>query len=142
MRTKINCRAQDPIENLDDLLISVQTDDVLHGFYHSVLPFFSSRTQPSEQLIELKFNELLLNILNNTENGELVSYMHEVASQKTGVLEHVMEANFPYRLELSEFATLCNRSLSSFKRDFENSWRVFHSLFNVIAGLIRAAFSV
>jgi AraC-like DNA-binding protein len=112
-----------PHRNLEDLVIPVRTDEVLQGFYHSVLPFFSSRTQPSEQLIELKFNELLLNILNNDENGELISYMHEVASQKTGVLEHVMEANYPYRLELSEFASLCNRSLSTFKRDFENIYK-------------------
>lgn len=108
-----------PHRKLDDLVIPVQTDELLQGFYNSVLPFFSSRIQPPEQLIELKFNELLLNILNNAENPELISYMHEVASRKTGVLEHVMEANFPYRLELSDFAKLCNRSLSSFKRDFE-----------------------
>lgn len=33
-----------------------------------------------------------------------------------------MEANFYYNLELEDFAKLCNRSLSSFMRDFKNSF--------------------
>jgi transcriptional regulator GlxA family with amidase domain len=34
-----------------------------------------------------------------------------------------MEANFPYNLELEDFAKLCNRSLSSFMRDFKSKYR-------------------
>ena len=82
-----------------------------------------SKTPPSEKLIELKFNELLLHIVNNPENTELIAYMHLVASHKTGTLEKVMEANYPYNLTLAEYATLCNRSLSSFKRDFEATYK-------------------
>lgn len=107
----------------DDLVLPVETDDVLHKFYESVLPYFTSKTPPSEKLIELKFNELLLHIVNNPENAELIAYMHLVASHKTGVLEKVMEANYPYNLTLAEYATLCNRSLSSFKRDFEATYK-------------------
>jgi len=112
-----------PLTNSEDLVIPIKKDDVLTAFYDSVLPYFSSPSKPSEKLIELKFNELLLHILNNPENKELICYMHEVASQKTNVMEQVMETNFSYNLELEDFANLCNRSLSSFKRDFENSYK-------------------
>jgi len=107
----------------EDLVLPVETDDVLHKFYESVLPYFTSRMPPSEKLIELKFNELLLHIVNNPGNEELISYMHSVATNKTGRLENVMEANYPYNLTLTQYATLCNRSLSSFKRDFEAAYK-------------------
>jgi len=103
----------------DDLVIPVQTDDVLHKFYESILPYFTSPTVPSEKLIELKFNELLLHIVNNPANADLISYMYGVANQKEATLEHVMESNFSFKLQLNDYARLCNRSLSSFKRDFE-----------------------
>jgi transcriptional regulator GlxA family with amidase domain len=35
-----------------------------------------------------------------------------------------MEANFCYNLSLDEFARLCHRSLSSFKRDFKKHFNV------------------
>lgn len=112
-----------PHTKSEDLVLPIKIDDVLRGFYESVLPYFTSTSKPSETLIELKFNELLLHILNNPENAELISYMYEVASRKAGVLEQVMEANFPYNLELNDYATLSNRSLSTFKRDFENIYK-------------------
>jgi AraC family transcriptional regulator, exoenzyme S synthesis regulatory protein ExsA len=105
-----------PHTKIDDLVLPVKTDEMLHRFYDSVLPYFSSKTQPSDKLIELKFNELLLHIVNNPDNAELISYMYSIASNKTGTLEQVMEANFPYNLKLKNYANLCNRSLSTFKR--------------------------
>ncbi|HEX8277871.1 MAG TPA: AraC family transcriptional regulator [Segetibacter sp.] len=37
---------------------------------------------------------------------------------KADHLQEVMEENYHYNLSLPDFAKLCNRSLSSFKRDF------------------------
>ena len=34
-----------------------------------------------------------------------------------------MEANFRYNLSLEDYAKLCHRSLSSFKRDFQNHFQ-------------------
>ena len=34
-----------------------------------------------------------------------------------------MEANFRFNLSLEEYANMCHRSLSSFKRDFQTSFR-------------------
>lgn len=111
-----------PHTKTEDLVIPIKSDELLRAFYDSVLPYFTSAASPPEKLIELKFNELLLHIVNNPENAELISYMYEVTSHKTGKLEQVMEANFAYHLDLNAYARLCNRSLSSFKRDFETSY--------------------
>jgi AraC-like DNA-binding protein len=112
-----------PQRKADDLVIRIKTDDMLHKFYESVLPYFSSQVDPSEKLIELKFTELLLHIVSNPENAELISYLHSVASNKSSTLEQVMESNFSFNLQLGDFARLCNRSLSSFKRDFESIYK-------------------
>jgi AraC family transcriptional regulator, exoenzyme S synthesis regulatory protein ExsA len=108
---------------VDDLVLPVKTDDVMHKFCESVLPYFTSQTPPPEQLIELKFNELLIHIVNNPENAELVAYMHSVVAGKNVSLEHIMESNFAFNLKLEEYARLCNRSLSAFKRDFEVTYK-------------------
>jgi AraC family transcriptional regulator, exoenzyme S synthesis regulatory protein ExsA len=112
-----------PQTKTDDLVIRVHTDEVLHKFYESVLPYFASQHTPSEKLIELKFTELLLHIVSNPQNTELISYLYSVAANKTSTLEHVMETNFAFHLQLNDYARLCNRSLSSFKRDFETIFK-------------------
>jgi pimeloyl-ACP methyl ester carboxylesterase/AraC-like DNA-binding protein len=44
-------------------------------------------------------------------------------SSKTGIdLETIMSENFLYNLKIEEFAKLCGRSLSAFKRDFKNTF--------------------
>lgn len=102
----------------DNYVIPVSTDELLTSFYESVLPYFATSETPPGKLIELKFNELLLHIATNPDNQELISHMYSIALDKIANLESVMEANFPYNLSLDDYARLCNRSLSAFKRDF------------------------
>ena len=53
--------------------------------------------------------------------SEFQSKMHKAV--KTGTdLETVMSENFLYNLKVDEFAKLCGRSLSAFKRDFKNTF--------------------
>jgi AraC-like DNA-binding protein len=100
-----------------ELVVPVKTDAVMVTFYNSVLPYFEMDSAPPEPLLELKFRELLLNIMINPANVGVVNYMHTLAASSI-TLQEVMECNFCYNLRLEEFAVLCNRSLSSFKRDF------------------------
>jgi len=108
----------------DELVIPVDVDDMLLGFYQSIAPYFTGCQTPSEPLIEIKFTELLLHIVNNPKNASLTDYMHAIAQHKTGVLQKVMESNFNYNLELRDYANLCNRSVSSFKRDFIDYYKM------------------
>jgi AraC family transcriptional regulator, exoenzyme S synthesis regulatory protein ExsA len=121
-RNKHQIPDEKPQQRTEDLVLPVKTDDVIHKFCESVLPYFTSEIPPSEELIELKFNELLIHIVNNPDNAELISYMHSVVTGDVS-LEHVMEANFSFNLSLDEYARLCNRSLSTFKRDFQSAYK-------------------
>jgi transcriptional regulator GlxA family with amidase domain len=83
-----------------------------------MLHYFYSEKKPPEDLLELKFRELLLNIITNPANAEMNAYLQTLLLPESDNLQPVMEANSCYNLGLEVYAKLCNRSLSSFKRDF------------------------
>ena len=101
-----------------DLVLAVETNAVLTAFYDSVVSYFLAGTQPPEDLVELKFRELLLNIISNPANKGLKAYFYKLSISNTDDLRDVMERNCLFDLQLHEYARLCHRSLSSFKRDF------------------------
>ncbi len=103
----------------DDLVIPMDADEVMNAFYQSVLSYFTSETNPNENLIELKFKELLMNIVTNPSNHQLIAYMQSLMGPGASDIRRVMEMNYAYNLQLEEYAQLCNRSLSTFKRDFK-----------------------
>ncbi|MFC0772624.1 helix-turn-helix domain-containing protein [Terrimonas alba] len=100
-------------------VLPVHTTEVMEAFYQSVLAYFSLTTQPPENLVELKFRELLLHIITNKENRELTAYFYRLAMTGMDDLQEIMETNCLYNLQLQEYARLCHRSLSTFKRDFQ-----------------------
>jgi AraC-like DNA-binding protein len=109
----------DPAMVSKDLLLNVETNDVLVAFFNSVLSYFYTGQQPPEELLELKFKELLLNIITNQANKELIAYLHRIYLSTIDDLQDIMERNYLYNLSPGEFARLCHRSLSKFKRDFD-----------------------
>src|SRR5258708_7006841 len=60
----------------DDLVIPIELNDAMTTFYESMFPYFNSNTPIPEQLLELKFRELLYIIISNPVNIELTSYLH------------------------------------------------------------------
>jgi AraC family transcriptional regulator, exoenzyme S synthesis regulatory protein ExsA len=101
-----------------DLLLNIETNEVLTAFFDSVLSYFYTEKQPPEELLELKFKELLLNIITDPANKELTAYLHYVFLSGIDDLRDIMERNYLFNLSLDEYARLCHRSLSKFKRDF------------------------
>lgn len=98
--------------------IPVRSDVGLGGFFDSMRSYFSGTEKPTAPLLRLKLRELVLSILMSKSNPALSSYLRSLADSEGSPLESIMEANFRYRLSLDQFARLCHRSLSSFKRDF------------------------
>ncbi|HTE31967.1 MAG TPA: AraC family transcriptional regulator [Chryseolinea sp.] len=106
-----------------DTLIPLETDEVLEVYFHSLLTYFRQEVPPSEMLLKLKFEELVVTILSNNIHRPLRSFFSAICrSQKPSVRE-IMEANFFSNLSLEEFARLCARSLSAFKEEFKNTFQ-------------------
>jgi AraC-like DNA-binding protein len=114
---KLN-RLASPLSLSNDRLLMIHSSPVMLAFYQSILSYFSTDTRPPENLLELKFKELLLNIITNDKNNELTDYLYRLAQTDCDDLQWIMENNCFYNMQLDEYARLCYRSLSSYKRDF------------------------
>jgi AraC family transcriptional regulator, exoenzyme S synthesis regulatory protein ExsA len=123
-----------------DRLLPVFHTPVMSAFYDSILSYFSSGTRPTEDLLELKFRELLLNVVCNEKNSELTHYLFKLAERSYDELEYIMENNCYYNMQLHEYARLCHRSLSSFKRDFFDHFGVSPGRWLLEKRLKRAAY--
>lgn len=112
---RVNALPVPPVETL----ISIKINDATRAFFYSVLPYFSQQYPPTANLLELKFKELLFNILANPDNAALLAYVNYLSNFQKPPLNAIMEANFLFNLSIAEFARIAQRSISSFKRDFE-----------------------
>ena len=111
--TLLNCE-QDPDEFSAAV---VQTSEYLEGYYHSMLTYFRGIDRPPDQILVLKLKELLLNLINS--DPLLAAYFKNLSLSDKPSLQQVMEKNFCFKLRIEDYAELCHRSLSAFKRDFQ-----------------------
>jgi AraC family transcriptional regulator, exoenzyme S synthesis regulatory protein ExsA len=97
---------------------------LLKGFYQSVFPYFEEKNHEQlKPLLKLKFSELLFNLATKKENRELIRFISGLPFSSKIDIEKVMEENFHLNLSLAEFAIICGRSVSTFKRDFFKKFR-------------------
>jgi AraC family transcriptional regulator, exoenzyme S synthesis regulatory protein ExsA len=101
----------------------VENDLALSAFFQSMRTYFSGNEKPSEPLVRLKMKELIVGILMSGRNPALAAYFRQLGHSTLPSVVETMEANFRFNLSLEEYARLCHRSLSSFKRDFQASFQ-------------------
>jgi AraC family transcriptional regulator, exoenzyme S synthesis regulatory protein ExsA len=102
----------------------VENDTALSAFFASMRTYFVGKEKPSEPLLLLKLKELVLSILTSGRNPALAAYFRSLADSDAPSIAEIMEANFRFNLSLEEYARLCHRSLSSFKRGFQASFQI------------------
>lgn len=110
-----------PIQANVDPIISasrVENDVALEAFFQSVRTYFAGTEKPSEAVLRLKVKELIVSILTSGRNPALAAYFWKLSESDAPPVSEIMEANFRFNLSLEEYARLCHRSLSSFKREF------------------------
>ena len=95
----------------------VSTSNYLEGYFHSMLTYFRGINRPPDQILVLKIKELLINVINS--DPLLASYFMSLTETNRPSLKQIMEKNFCFNLRLEDYAELAHRSLSSFKRDFQ-----------------------
>ena len=97
----------------------VNGDMTLAAYFQSMLAYFTGTAKPADSLLTLKLKELIVSILLGRNNPELAAYFQSLLKSDAPPLSQIMEANFCYNLALEDFAKLSHRSLSTFKRDFQ-----------------------
>jgi AraC family transcriptional regulator, exoenzyme S synthesis regulatory protein ExsA len=101
-----------------DVILRVHQNELLDNYYHSIQSYLSLAEKPNEQLLILKFEELLLSLFSNKKHRELTDYFIALCQNQAYHLSRVMEENFAYNLKLENYAQLCHMSLSTFKKSF------------------------
>ena len=76
-----------------------------------------------ENLLELKFKELVLSLLSNENNSRWLSWLNNLSNDKRSSMEEIMQNNYTYNLTLGDYARLACRSLSTFKREFKKIFK-------------------
>jgi len=95
----------------------VESSDYLEGYFHSMLTYFRGINRPPDHILVLKLKELLINLVSS--DPVLAYYFSALTQTDKPSLQQIMENNFCFRLRLEDYAELCHRSLSAFKRDFQ-----------------------
>jgi AraC-like DNA-binding protein len=99
-------------------VISLHPHKLLVGYIESLRPYNELLGAENSVLRVLKMKELVILLLQI--NPELKDVLFDFAEPGKLDLEAFMNMNFRFNVSLERFAYLTGRSLSTFKRDFEN----------------------
>lgn len=107
-----------------DTIIPLEEDEILTSYFNTLVKYFVKSDKIPENLLKLKFEELILNIFVNNDHNLLKSYFLDICRSAKPAIRDIMETNFPHNLALPEFARLCGRSLSAFKMEFKSIYNM------------------
>ena len=103
-----------------DLILPFSSSPTFATFIDSLLPYFGSKTPFLNELLRLKFQELLLHLLELDTSGQLRAVLwHIYQGQKTD-LDYLMSTYLLKSLSMNELARLSGRSLSAFNAILKN----------------------
>ena len=116
-----------PLKNLEpaanEHVLALEANELSKSFFLSMMPYFAQTPPPPENLVELKFKELILSLLSNKNNSHFLSFLNALAHQGNPSIEEIMEKNFTFNLTLVEYAKLACKSVPTFNREFK---RIFN----------------
>lgn len=106
-----------------DTIINLSLNEVLKSFFKSLFSYFLQPKPPHKSLLKLKLEELILNILTQRDNSTLRQCFLRMGQRPKVDLEEVMKTHYTYPLSIQDYARLCARSLSTFRRDFKTTFK-------------------
>lgn len=112
-----------PHSDSEKEIFPIPVSPLLKVSIDSVLPFFIHRSILSQPLLRLKLEELLLHVVEADPHGNFLNFLHTQHSSRKRELRALMEQYFLKRVTIPELAMLSGRSLSAFKREFQE---IFH----------------
>ena len=103
-------------------LLVFEITESLDKFTESIFPYFTLETQYLNHFLRLKLQELLLHILEIDASGQFKSILFSLYKGEKIDLEYLMQSYYLKLLSLEELSRLSGRSLSAFKRDFQEKF--------------------
>lgn len=115
-------KIENSIQSTNDSIFSFKYDVFLSNFVLSLIHISKLDIQIQSKLLELKFDELFIYLIEINNYNFIYALVSNVDSQ-TGHFIEVVETNKLNKLSLKELSFLSNRSVSTFKRDFEKHYQ-------------------
>ncbi len=104
--------------------LSFRSDEYIEGFKATTLSALSGPNPLSQDLQRLKFEELMVHLL-ETHGRVVLDYFEEsLGSSDMDRLQQVVESNKYRNISTEEMAFLCHMSTSTFKRKFQ---KIYHT---------------
>ena len=103
-------------------LLVFEITESLNKFTESIFPYFNLETQYLNHFLRLKLQELLLHILEIDASGQFKNILFSLYKGEKVDLEYLMQSYYLKLLSLEELSRLSGRSLSAFKRDFQEKF--------------------
>lgn len=120
--------AQTGAETVEYPILLLKSDDNFEKFIQSVFPYFRSRTELKNHFLRLKFQELLLHLMELDNSSQLRGILYSLYKGEKVDLSFLMNSYYLKPLTLNELARLSGRSLSAFKRDFQDEFNTSPAL--------------
>lgn len=95
----------------------IRNDSYITSYLNSLSTISEAPTVFMENLLSVKFEELMLYLLQKYGN-KFELYLHSLIIKETSPFKKIVESKIHSNLKLEEIAFLCNMSLSTFKRHF------------------------
>lgn len=110
------------IQIFSPILILKATANFL-TFAKSLFPYFQNESVYQNQFLRIKFQELILHLLEIDGTKELRAILYKIFEGQKLELDFVMNKYFLKPLTLDELSKLSGRSLSAFKREFQEQYK-------------------
>lgn len=112
-----------PAAAADAHYLKLPANETIDIFKKQLLQYFTNNTLKDKGILLLKQKEILLYILKTIPFAQTVPFWASLASTESADISHIVEKFLFRKLSVEQYAKLCNRSLSSFKRDFTSIYQ-------------------
>ena len=116
--------------NISDLdpnsswLLTLKSNETFGKYIESIQPYFKTKTKYLNQFLKLKVQELLLHLLEFDPKNQLKNLLFSIYTGQKADLDFILNTFYLKPLNLNELAKLSGRSLSAFKREFQEKFGV------------------
>ncbi|PST83656.1 hypothetical protein C7T94_14070 [Pedobacter yulinensis] len=107
---------------LDMPFISFQSNELINMCKRQLRQYFFQPLQEADALLETKQKEMLLLLMSAGYRTEVGQFIKAATSATAQDLDYVLTTYLLHPVSLAELASLTNRSLATFKRDFQRKY--------------------
>jgi AraC-like DNA-binding protein len=115
--------AETPAERRDLPFLVFPASDLLTEFKTQYCGYFGRAFRGKEQLLSVKQQELLVLLANSGHGQEVMYFLRSAMNAEPEDLASIVKEYLLQPITLEEMAGLSNRSLASFKRDFQRYYQ-------------------